>query len=84
MKRAGDKAVVLSVSLTRMAWISLRMTNSWRGPMIECVLLSLAAPCPVRWMSYSGVGGTSSDGGFRKFTAWRDVEITQRGIFMLP
>lgn len=34
--------------LTRMAWISLRMSNSWRGPMIECVWLSLAAPCPVR------------------------------------
>lgn len=47
-KRAGDKAAGLAVALTRMAWISLRMTNSWRGPMIECVWLSLAAPCPVR------------------------------------
>lgn len=65
-KCAGDKAVALAVALTRMAWISLRMTNSWRGPMIECVWPSLAASCPVRQMSYSGVGGTSSDGGFRK------------------
>lgn len=47
-KRAGDKAVALAVALTRTAWISLRMTNSWRGPVIECVWLSLAAPCPVR------------------------------------
>lgn len=37
-----------AAALTRMAWISLRMSNSWRGPMIECVWLSLAAPCPVR------------------------------------
>lgn len=36
-------------SLTRVASIALRMTNSWRGPMIECVWLSLATPCPVRF-----------------------------------
>lgn len=46
-KRAGDTAAALAAALTWMTWLSLRMTNSWMGPMIECVWLSLAAPCPV-------------------------------------
>lgn len=29
--------------------------------MIECVWLSLVALCPVRLISYGGVGGTSSE-----------------------
>lgn len=39
----NDHAVdMLAVSLTQMAWIFLRMKNSRRDPMIECVWLSLA------------------------------------------
>lgn len=48
----------LAVALTRMAWIFLRMTNSWRDPMIECVWLSLATPSSqIDELQWEWVGG---------------------------
>lgn len=54
----------LAVALTRMAWISLRMPHSWRGPVIECVWLSLAGPLSSEIDELTvGVGAMSSDLG---------------------
>lgn len=53
-KHAVGEALALAVTLTPMAWISLRMMDNWRGPMIECVWPSLAAACPVESRRWSG------------------------------